>query len=106
MDAYSVFSAATAAQIKIPAQQSLVSHVQFLRELLDRGVLHRLWWIDTRDMVADGLTKGSIEREALHMIMDGAINMQHLSQTWRSPLSELKDKDREHLAPTPVVEEK
>ena len=98
VDAYSVFAAATAHQIKIPAEKSLVSHVQFLRELLDRGVLHRLWWLDTRDMAADGLTKGSIDRMAVHSIMDGVMMLQQKSQTWRSPLSELPKEARDVAA--------
>ena len=105
VDAYSVFAAATAHQIKIPAEKSLVSHVQFLRELLDRGVLHRLWWLDTRDMAADGLTKGSIDREAVHSIMDGVMFLKQKSQTWRSPLSELPQAERE-VSATEVVADK
>ena len=89
VDAYSVFSACTAHNIKIPAEQSLVSHVQLLRELLDRGVLHRMWWLDTRDMVADGLTKGVIERQAIHAIIQGLLFISKKSQTWHSPLADL-----------------
>ena len=55
----------------VPSEKGLLSHVQFIRELLDCGVLKALLWIDTRDMFADGLTKGSIDREALHKLMDG-----------------------------------
>ena len=29
---------------------------------MDRGVLQKLYWIDTRDMLADGLNKGSVKR--------------------------------------------
>ena len=36
-----------------------------MRELLDRQRLRKLWWIDTRDMCADGLNKGSIDRKAI-----------------------------------------
>ena len=35
-----------------------------MRELLDTKVLEALVWLDTRDMVADGLTKGSVDRDA------------------------------------------
>ena len=104
VDAYSVFAAVSAHQIKIPAEKSLVSHVQFLRELLDRGVLHRLWWLDTRDMSADGLTKGVIDREAVHAIMDGVMYISHKSQTWRSALADLPQ--AKDAPPAQVVEEK
>ena len=30
--------------------------------------MDRLWWIDTPAMLADGMTKGSIDREALIMV--------------------------------------
>jgi hypothetical protein len=101
VDAYSVFAAATAHQIRIPAEKSLVSHVQFLRELLDRGVLHRLWWMDTRDMAADGLTKGVIDREAVHAIMNGVMFLRHKSQVWRSALADRPASSQDQS--TPVV---
>jgi hypothetical protein len=53
VDAMSVFAAVIATFIKIPAEKSLLCHVQFIRELLDRQVLHMLAWFDTRDMSAD-----------------------------------------------------
>ena len=57
VDAMPVFAAVTAVFIKTPAEKSLPCHVQFLRELLDHGVLAAIVWLDTRDMLADGLTK-------------------------------------------------
>eukprot|EP00974_Lingulodinium_polyedra_P089151 8644111-Lingulodinium_polyedra.AAC.1 len=66
MDAESVFSAVSASPIKTPAEQSLLIQLQWLRELLDRSIITRFVWCDTRDMIADALTKGSISREALH----------------------------------------
>ena len=56
----SVFAAVSAVFIKTPAEKSLLCHVQFLRELLDYGVLAAIVWLDTRDMLSDGLTKGSV----------------------------------------------
>ena len=75
VDAMSIFAAITATQIKIPADSSLLSHLQYLRELLDHQVLNAFWWVDTRDMLADGLTKGAIDRAALHLAMGGSIAM-------------------------------
>ena len=61
----SVSAAVTAVFIKTPAEKSLLCHVQFLRELLDHGVLAAIVWLDTRDMLADGLTNmSSTERRA------------------------------------------
>ena len=49
----------------MPAECSLLSSIQSIREPTDEGRLRKLYWIDTRDMLPDGLTKGSIDREAL-----------------------------------------
>ena len=84
IDAMSFFAAATAALIKIPAEKSLLCHVQFPRELLDRLVLHMRMWFDTRDMCADGLTKGAVERTAIHFIMDGTLKVSHEPKIWTS----------------------
>ena len=87
LDAFSVFAAVTAQQIKIPAEKSLLSHIQYLRELLDKNVLEALWWLDTRDMIADGLTKGAVERTALHQLMSGYELIAKEFKVWRSPLA-------------------
>ena len=83
----SVFAAVTATYIKHPAEKSLLSHVQFLRELLDSHVIELIFWVDTRDMVSDGLTKGAVDREALHKIMDGFHAYLHEKKTWQSKVS-------------------
>ena len=36
-----------------------------MREALVEGRLTTLYWCDTRDMAADGLTKGSVERDPI-----------------------------------------
>ena len=84
LDALSVFAACTAVNIKIPAEKSLLSHVQFIRETLDNHVLQALVWLDTRDMTADGLTKGVVERTLLHLAMDGSIKIEHEAKHWAS----------------------
>ena len=83
VDAKSVFAAVTATFIKQPAEKSLLSHVQYIRELLDTGFLRLLFWIDTRDMGADGLTKGAVSREALHAYMRGLMHLQHEYEKWQ-----------------------
>ena len=87
VDSMSVFAAVTAVQIKVPAESSLLSHIQFLRELLDNNVVEALAWTDTRDMVADGLTKSSVDRTALLDAMAGSVHVRHESKLWRSPLA-------------------
>ena len=79
----SVFAGTTATVLKIPAEKGLWSHVQYLRELLDTGVLSGLWWLDTRDMHSDGLTKGTVDRKALQDIMGGRVVYKQTAQQWR-----------------------
>ena len=86
VDAYSVFSAVTANVLKVPADSSLLAHVQYLRELLERLILYALWWCDTRDMYADGCTKGQIERDKLHELMRGTIVLtKQIVHSWSTP---------------------
>ena len=87
VDAKSVYAAVTATYIKAPAEKNLLSHIQFVRELLDSGVLKTIQWIDTRDMAADGLTKGTIDRNALHDIMNGFRKYQHAYEEWESKIA-------------------
>ena len=49
----------------MPSERHTLYHAQWIRQLLDRGILSGLWWIDTRDMLSDCLTKGSIDKKAL-----------------------------------------
>ena len=39
-----------------------------MREYLEAGWVDRLWWLDNLSMLADGMTKGSIDREALILV--------------------------------------
>ena len=84
IDAMSVFAAITAQIVKPPAERSLVSHVQWLRQLLDCKALESMAWFDTRDMTADGLTKGKVSREALHAVMRGVLMIAHANNIWTS----------------------
>ena len=82
IDAASVFEAIVADPVKVPAEKSLFLHLLWVRELLSRGQLCGWSWIDTRDMIADGLTKGSVERAALHALMSGKFYRQHAAKLW------------------------
>ena len=60
------------------------SLVNYIRELLDYGVLDAFAWTDTRDMLADGMTKGAIDRKDLHEVMAGNICILHDTiRLWR-----------------------
>ena len=65
VDAKAVFDGATAEQPKTPAEKPLFLHALAMREYMESGHVDRLWWLDTLAMLADGMTKGSVEREAL-----------------------------------------
>ena len=84
LDAKSVFAAVTATFIKQPAEKSLLCHIQYLRELLDKRILHWLFWIDTRDMGSDGLTKCAVARTLLHQYMQGHMSLNHAYEQWCS----------------------
>ena len=94
IDALSVYAAITATYIKAPAEKGLLSHVQFVRELLDSHVLSELHWIDTRDMVADGLNKGAVDRSALHTLMNGKLTYSHEIKKWSSKIHKSAVPDR------------
>ena len=75
IDARSVSTAVIAPNIKVPAEPSLLLHVCWLRALLEKHRLRYLYWVDTRSMVADGLTKGSCSRSLLQTVMGGTLQM-------------------------------
>jgi hypothetical protein len=91
IDAYRVFAAVTAQMVKTPAEVSLLSHIQYLRELLDKGILTHLSWLDTRDMIADGLTKGSIDRKDVRTVMEGRWTIIQKAVSWRSKVAARKE---------------
>ena len=80
------FAAVTATFIKQHAEKSLLGHVQYLRELLDKRIVSTLVWMDTRDMTVDGLTKGVDSRDALHEIMTGLMITRHDKTVWNPKL--------------------
>ena len=51
--------------------------VCILLKILDHAVLNALIWQDTRNMLADGLTKGEVDRLALREIMEGRNAINH-----------------------------
>jgi hypothetical protein len=94
LDALSVYAAITATFVKTPADNGVLVHCLYVRELLDHDVLQALIWQDTRDMLADGLTKGAVDRKALHEAMDGLVVINHECKLWR-PKHLLKNEGKE-----------
>ena len=48
-----------------------LGHVSWICELLQLKLVEAIQWCDTRDMTADGHTKGCIERDLLLEVMSG-----------------------------------
>ena len=83
-DAMSVFEAVSCGDCCTPTESSLKLHLLSVRDRIQRGVIHALHWSDTRDMVADGLTKGGVGREMLvNASQHGLYKPQHPSKTFR-----------------------
>ncbi len=83
LDAKSVFDALKADEPQVPAEVNLLNHLQMIKEWLNRRLLTRLWWTDTRDMVADGLTKGEVERTAICQLLEhgmGVLQHPHIAR--------------------------
>ena len=99
IDAMSVYAAITATHIKIPSEKSLLSHVQYVRELLDYRTIHSIYWQDTRDLVADALTKGSCSRDNLCACMNGSLGMSHEVKQWKPLLASSSEDSPEAISP-------
>ena len=57
-------------------------HLISLRDRLIQGIIRRMLWVDTRDMLADGLTKGGIDRTLLHNVSNAcAFKLTHEALT-------------------------
>ena len=84
-DARSVYSGITAVVVKMPVERHTMYHAQWIRELLDQYVLQALWWIDTRDCCADGMTKGACDRGPIMQIMHGTWQLEHEALCWEAP---------------------
>ena len=70
VDAKGVFTSIENDDTKVPAESSLLSSVQAVREALVEKRLRTLYWVDTRDMVSDGLTKGSVDRAEIILLYE------------------------------------
>ena len=76
IDAKSVQDSVASVEVKTPTDASALIHVLRLREMLEKQITS-LAWLDTRDMVADGLNKGTIDREALRQAAQGIWRVTH-----------------------------
>ena len=76
-DAESVYKSLTSQDLKVPTEKSLLGHVAWIREMMALGIIENVQWCDTRDMTADGHTKGSIDRQLLLEVMAGKQQYRH-----------------------------
>ena len=83
IDAMSVFQAVKQENFKAPTEKSLLSHIAWLKEMLGLGHLSAVSWCDTRDMIADGLTKGKVPRDLLLMAMSGVRTVNHPHESFK-----------------------
>ena len=77
VDAKSVSDAISANELCTPQESSLKVHLIAIRDRLQRGLLRSISWTDTRDMLADALTKGGIDRGMIQSAMQGRLRMCH-----------------------------
>ena len=62
-----------------------------VRAQLDSSQLWCICWVDTRSMAADGLTKGTVDRQALHDILNGIWQLNLPLKVRRSPMAARSD---------------
>ena len=71
VDAKAVSDAISASDACEPAERSFKLHFISVRDRMTHGLIRRRYWVDTRDMLADGLTKGGIDGLLLHRCSNG-----------------------------------
>eukprot|EP00969_Alexandrium_andersonii_P331604 14655481-Alexandrium_andersonii.AAC.1 len=74
---WACFAACAVGFVKIPADNGMLSHVQYSRELFAQRTREALVWAGTRDMATDGATKGAAGRELLHLAAQCCSRIQH-----------------------------
>jgi hypothetical protein len=65
VDCRSIFDTLATPEPKAPSEGSLIMVLAGLKEALRTHHLKRLWWVDTKDMLSDGLNKGLVPRTDL-----------------------------------------
>ena len=91
-DGMSLLTALENIVAKIPTEASTLHHVQWLQELTRTRVLDAVFWVDTRDMIADGMTKGSVPRSILRSAQEkGQWQLEH---DWRRYPKDDKTKEK------------
>eukprot|EP00959_Pyramimonas_sp_CCMP1952_P206716 4322992-Pyramimonas_sp.AAC.1 len=55
--------------LKKPTECTLLEHISWIRQMMERGIAYSIQLCDTRDMTADGHTNGTIDRDTLLQVM-------------------------------------
>ena len=98
-DAHAVFSAIVASEISVPNERTMLFGVKAVRDYLDTKKITALHRVDTRDMLADGLTKGTISRDCLLLALkDGEWRVKHTEQLHSFSSGEKPHKDGANTA--------
>ena len=73
VDAEAVYYAIAASDVCELAACSLKLHLISVRDRMMHGLDRAFYWVDARDMLADGLTKGGIDRLLLHKVSNDCV---------------------------------
>eukprot|EP00971_Amphidinium_carterae_P027147 535126-Amphidinium_carterae.1 len=65
MDAKSVFDTLTSIDFRTPSEESLSVPARAVRDDLENGKISAIAWLDTRSMLADALTKGTVKKDQI-----------------------------------------
>ena len=83
IDAKSLWDTIAADVMKTPCDRALLIHAKALKEYLMQRQIKALTWIDTRDMVADALNKGIVDRLEIRKFFDsGEWTIAHEPKTY------------------------
>ena len=99
IDAAAVYDHISHDEARIPHDSTMTIHGLKLRELLATGKLQRMIWRDTRCMLADGLNKGTVDREPLQTaVRDGVWNIDHAVRVHPSQMPEVAKQAKDNLS--------
>ena len=92
VDANSVFESLRASHLRIPTENSLYGHLAWLWELIKLQLIHTVRWVDTRDMSADALNKGTAPRDKLLAAMAGKLKLDFPCESYTLPKPKADEK--------------
>ena len=71
VDARAVYDAISATDICEFWESRLKLHLISVRDRVDQGIIRRFYLVDASDVLADGVTKGDVDRTLSHNMSDG-----------------------------------